>query len=219
MFVISFAHQKGGVGKSTLCVNCAGYLVSKKYKVRIADLDVQETATNLNALREYNKIKAFDIETATTNEEFIKLCQKAEDDGIDFLLTDCGGFDADINRVAISISDVIITPASTRPVEIFGLGKFIKILDEISQDSQKEICANVVLNNINPRLKDVQIIEDLCKEQPNRIVLAETMIRQRAAFVASTAIGATVFDRDFDSKMAQKEIETLCKEIILNNLK
>ena len=214
MKIISFAHQKGGVGKSTLCFNVAAYL-EQKYKVRIADLDVQETASNLNLLREYNRLKTFDIQRATSNKEIIDLVEKAYNDKLDFLCVDCGGFDADINRVAISISDIIITTVSTRPIEIFGLGKFIKILDEIEEDAKKPICAHVVINNIHPKLKDIQIISDLCNEQPNKITLAKSMVRSRAAFVASTVIGASIFDRSFDSGQAQKEIISVCKELIL----
>ncbi len=217
MKVISFAHQKGGVGKSTLCFNAAAYL-NTKGKTRIADLDVQETATNLNLLRDINKLEIFDVEKATTNEELIALFQKAEKEDIDYLCVDCGGFDADINRVAISYSDIIITPVSTRPIEIFGLGKFIQILQEIEEDSKKPIAATVVINNIHPSLKDIQIISDLCAEQPNKIKLAKSMVRARAAFVASTTIGASVFDRSYDSGQAQKEIVAVCKEIILSNL-
>lgn len=214
MKVVSFAHQKGGVGKSTLCFNAAAYLKTKG-KTRIADLDVQETATNLNLLREINKLEIFDVEKATTNEELIALFQKAEKEDIDYLCVDCGGFDADINRVAISYSDIIITPVSTRPIEIFGLGKFIQILQEIEEDSKKPIAATVVINNIHPSLKDIQIISDLCDEQPNKIKLAKSKVRARAAFVASTAIGGSVFDRNFDAGKAQKEIIAVCKEIII----
>jgi len=214
MKVISFAHQKGGVGKSTLCFNAAAYLKTKG-RTRIADLDVQETATNLNLLRDINKLEIFDVEKATTNEELIALFQKAEQEDIEYLCVDCGGFDADINRVAISYSDIIITPVSTRPIEILGLGKFIQILQETEEDSKKCITATVVINNIHPSLKDIQIISDLCDEQPNKIKLAKSKVRARAAFVASTAIGGSVFDRNFDEGKAQKEIIAVCKEIII----
>lgn len=73
----------------------------------------------------------------------------------------------------------------------------------------------MVINNIHPKLKDIQIISDLCNEQPNKIKLAKAMVRARAAFIASTAIGASVFDRTYDAGQAQKEIISVCKEIIL----
>lgn len=41
--VVSFGNQKGGIGKSTLCVTFANYLVAKGKSVRLMDCDVQRT--------------------------------------------------------------------------------------------------------------------------------------------------------------------------------
>ncbi|WP_442765729.1 ParA family protein [Sulfurospirillum cavolei] len=217
MKIISFSHQKGGVGKSTLCFNVAAMLSSKS-RTRIIDLDVQETATNLNFLREYNNLKPFDIQKANTNEQLLELFQCAEQEKLEYICVDCGGFDADVNRVAISLSDVIITPVSTKPFEIFGLNKFITILEEIEEDAHKPICTNVVMNNIHPSLKDIQVIQDLCASKPNKVKLAQSMIRSRASFVASSAVGASVFEKNFDLGQARKEIISICEELILYNL-
>ncbi|MGB1256714.1 MAG: ParA family protein [Thiolinea sp.] len=39
--VISFANQKGGVGKSTLCIQMAFFLVERKHRVLVVDMDGQ----------------------------------------------------------------------------------------------------------------------------------------------------------------------------------
>lgn len=43
--VVSFMNMKGGVGKTTICVNIAGYLSNQGYRVLLIDMDPQMNAT------------------------------------------------------------------------------------------------------------------------------------------------------------------------------
>jgi chromosome partitioning protein len=210
---ITFAHQKGGVGKSTLAYNTAFYLekVANK-KTLLVDLDVQQTATNLNLLRKVNGFGELTVQQVSDDETLVALI---ESEKYEYIVIDAGGFDAGLNRVAIALSDVIITPATTKITEIFGLGKFTEILDEINARTNTNIVAQVVLNNLHPSTKDIKIIKDLCDDSA-RITLASSIIRSRATFPATLAAGLSVFERGNNEDKAAEEMESMIKELILN---
>ena len=48
--IIAVAHQKGGVGKSTIVWNLAQAL-SKSYEIEIVDIDIQKTLTYTNEIK------------------------------------------------------------------------------------------------------------------------------------------------------------------------
>ena len=201
--IITVAHSKGGVGKSLLAWHLAIGL-----KVPIVDLDFQRTLVYTNNLREANGYKKLKIIQPETPEDFIQLMDEWPEDKN--IIIDVGGFDSNLNRAAIYISDIIITPAVDRVTEMAGLYKFHQIIEELSRRMKTHIQADILLNDVSPTSKDFSVIEDLV-DNLEHFSLMDSVIAHRADFYKTMEEGKGV--TELKESKAKKEIKQLIKEI------
>lgn len=206
--IITISHQKGGVGKSTLAYNVAVEL-SKKYNVEVIDLDVQQTVSAYNEVRQEMGQIPLPVYIFTTAEEFEKYLENVDDDTV--VIVDSGGFDSSLNRFAMLISDFIVTPVSSEFTEILGLQKYESILRELSEQSGMTIVTNVVLNKTNPNQKKFDEVNDFIRSSKH-FKLMDAMMRRRVDFANSVAYGFSVRELDKKSE-ASRELKAFVKEI------
>ena len=140
-------------------------------------------------------------------------------DKSNLLIIDSGGYDSDINRTALVKADVIITPVGISQIEIFGLQKFRKILQDATKALDTKIKTNVLLNNVDSRSKSkLKDLKEYIKTKPNYFNLLNTTLYSRADYKNSYGDGLTV--KEYSKKgQAQEEIKEFTKEIfkLLNN--
>ena len=203
--IITIAHSKGGVGKSLLAWHLAIGL-----KVPIVDLDFQKTLVYTNNLRQANGHKSIDIIQPETPEAFVELIDGWPEDK--HLIIDVGGFDSNLNRTAIYISDVIITPAVDRVTEIAGLYKFHQIIEELSEKMDVDIRASVLLNDVSPSARDFSMIEEMLGSLKH-FELMDTVVAHRADFYRTMEEGGGITEVKKPSK-AKNEMRQLIKEIL-----
>jgi len=202
--IITVAHSKGGVGKSLLAWHLAIGL-----KAPIVDLDFQKTLVYTNSLREANGYKKLKIIQPETPEDFIEFMDEwSEDKNI---IIDVGGFDSNLNRAAIYISDVILTPTVDRVTEMAGIYKFHKIIEELSSKMKTHIKSHVLLNDVSPTAKNFSVMEELI-DNLEHFTLMDTILAHRADFYRSMEEGRGVTEIEGKSK-AKKELKKLIKEI------
>lgn len=210
--IITIAHQKGGVGKSTIALNMAVEL-SEKYNLKVIDLDYQKSITIFNETRKEKKLKSLDIIHIETQKELISFLRNNND----MILIDSGGFDSDLNRIAIIGADLIITPVSNNLIEIYGLEAFKKILNQL-KEIKPNIKSHILLNNINPKAtKAIEELRKYIKNNTQYFNLLDIILRRRADFAKSFETGENVIEMDQKSK-ASKELNGLINNIekILN---
>ncbi len=203
--IISIAHTKGGVGKSTIAWNLAAQL-NKKYTVEVVDLDFQRTLTYTNEFRDQPlSVKTF--EGMKDLKRYISL-----DSDRRISIVDVGGFDSDVNRMAMFMSDLIVTPVSDSGTELLGLMRFEKILDEMSKAINEEITTAVLINDINPSKTKLDDLIEYVKKNKH-FSLFDTILRTRADYGKALDLGLGVTEFKKDGK-ASKEFKAFGKEVI-----
>lgn len=204
-YVIVIAHQKGGVGKSTIATNLAVEL-SKKCNLSVIDLDMQKSLAYFNAIRAKFNLKQINIIDVTTTDKL----KTAINNNKNVLLIDVGGFDSDMSRVAILGSDLIITPVSDSGIETAGLLPFRLILREIRKH-RKDLTAHILLNrvHINASTSLNEIYEFV--ENNTEFTKFNTIIRDRKEYKTAYVAGVSVVEQ---GGKAKTEMNNLIAEVI-----
>lgn len=201
--IINIAHTKGGVGKSTIATNLAVIL-----NIPIFDLDIQKSSYYFNELRKNNKKPALVVYPGKTEKDLDLLDAYAENPK-KHIIIDSGGMDNDLHRIAVLMSDLIITPVGISQVELLGLENFYNILDLSKIDKSKDF---VLLNDISMRsIKDIAACKELIKNE-FKLNLFKTTIGTRKLFKDAFAEGKSVVEKNKNS-LASEEIRNLVKEI------
>lgn len=205
--VITISHQKGGVGKSTVALNLAVEL-SKEFNVGVVDLDHQRSMTIFQSIREGRGLEKLEVIVVQDDNELMHVMNNF--DGI--LIIDSGGFDSDLNRIAMLGSDMIITPVSNSLIELYGLEKFKLIIEEL-QEIQSDLKAHILLNNISPTA--ITLVEDLknfLTSDNENFQVIQGIMRQRIDYRKSFEYGQSVVEMDPESKAAN-EIRTIVANV------
>jgi len=207
--IITISHQKGGVGKSSIAWNLAVHL-SKNKKITVVDLDTQKTLSYLYRIR--NK-QDFSILTFENDETFINYINSHSENSDEIIIIDSGGFDSSMNRLAILGADKIITPVSSKFIEILGLQTYEKILDEIGKTHGELIKTNIILNNINPNTKDFTDLRDFISNSKH-FNLMKSVLRQRVDIANCVSDGLGITEIEASAK-ANIEFKEFIKELDL----
>ncbi len=209
--ILTTAHTKGGVSKTTTTWHIICELKKQKKDFIVIDLDHQRTIYNLNLyVREKNKLAVF---TADNISQLNKILEKHQEQ---LIIIDTGGNGDQINKLAIQKADMILTPIGVDSItEVIGFKKFEAILKELHNPAIK-----ILFSNINPRCKNFEDIKGVTSSYKNATTLSTT-ITSRANYKQSMGqgLGITELQPTKNSsyntrlKKSQTEIKQLIKEL------
>ncbi len=150
--IITFANQKGGVGKTTLCTLFANYLVAHRKRVLVIDCDVQQTISfrrkaDLQKYKDvtipYN-IQPFNIANVQNVQNLITNLRKMQ--GI--ILIDAPGNLTQQGLIPIfANSDYIISPFQYEVTSINATATFISFIYKIRTQLSKDVAQLFLVDN------------------------------------------------------------------------
>ena len=136
--IVTFANQKGGVGKTSLCVTFANYLVMKGVRVVVIDCDFQHSILKCRKadLKHYGEeLIPYEVWSHEPNssEAMITLIEKLHNDpGIDVVLMDSpGSLKADGLVPMFVNSAIIAVPFHYDLVTVPSTASFLMFLDRL----------------------------------------------------------------------------------------
>ncbi len=116
--IVAFSNQKGGVGKTTTCVNMAAYLAQKGYKVLLVDFDPQGNATSgLGYAKSDIKVSAYNAVIDDTPLRDIVL--KTDIDNLDILPSSIDLAGAEVELVYIKDREHALKKALQPAVNVY----------------------------------------------------------------------------------------------------
>ena len=158
VYKIVFANQKGGVGKSTLCMLFANYLAWKKQDVCIIDTDLQKTIMMqrkkdreiYDDMEEPYTVQDFDVQDPELMQQLMESASQTEG----FVLFDSPGNVSEDGLVPMFTgADFIICPYEYEEKTLDSTGTFIQVINALRQ-ATPEMTARLffVPNRIDVRI-------------------------------------------------------------------
>jgi chromosome partitioning protein len=192
--IITIAHQKGGVGKSTLALNLA-YRFSKEVKTALTDTDPQGSTMQLK-----NIVQGINIV------DYLGM-KKLNSEPYEVIFIDTPPYLTE-NMIPIFLdSDFVLIPTKAGVPDIMAIRATIELVKE-AQKKKPELKAGIVLNMVKARAN----ITEEAKEQLKAYdlpILAE--IRDRIVFNNTFLTGGISKGND---RQAIQELEQLTMEIL-----
>lgn len=203
--IITFANQKGGVGKTTLAVHLAHAISLAKKRVLLVDADPQGSAGNWSAAREDKP--PFPVIGMARNTLHRDLPEALKD--YDHCVIDSPPRVSALARSAILAADLVLIPVQPSSYDVWGASETVQLVEE-AQQFKPDVKAVFVINRKITNTAIGEEIRAALADYPFPIL--KTVISQRVAFAESSA-GYSVLETAPNST-ASEEVKALGKEIL-----
>lgn len=206
MSVIALVGNKGGAGKTTLCVNLAAALSARGPTI-ILDADPQRSSLQWRDLAESDT--AVPVLDAVDD---VSAAVAGSRDGQAYIVIDCPpSVHAVQTGQVLALCDLALIPVQPSPLDIWATVHIEEKVDE-ARRTNPGLRAMLLINQLEPRTKLSQLMRQALAELS--LPVAQTAIRRRMAYRSSILEGRTVLDLGVQGSEAADEISQLIEEVV-----
>lgn len=186
MPVVLIANPKGGVGKSTLATNVAGYFATRGHAVMLGDVDRQQSSRLWLGLRppQLAPIQGWDAE----DEEGLLRPPKGTTHAV---LDSPAGLHGKRLKQVLALADVVLVPLQPSLFDIYATSDFVQRLRERTDGGKAAKRVALVGMRVGTRTLAAEQLREFVA-QLDVPVVAE--LRDTQNYVQLAARGLTVFD-------------------------
>jgi chromosome partitioning protein len=206
MPVVALVGNKGGAGKTTLCVNLAAALSGYASTV-VLDADPQRSSRQWRELAESDDavavVDAVDDVTAA-----VEAARRQHA----YVVVDCPpSVHAVQTGKVLAVCDLALIPVQPSPLDIWATVHIEEKVDE-ARRGNPGLRAILLINQLEPRTRLSQLMRHALAELS--LPVAQTAIRRRVAYRNSVLEGRTVMDLGTRGSAAAQEISQLIEEVV-----
>jgi chromosome partitioning protein len=210
---ITTAHQKGGVGKSTIALNLYGYFTKAGLKTAIVDIDPQGTITQFSELAEagrFNLIKRRDFVESKEEDRISieRLLDQVKD--YDVVIIDTPPYLTDELEDIFQITNLLIIPCKASLFDALAIRQTLAFIENSKRANDKNFISVIVLTMVISGSNIQDQIREVLKQHKTPIL--DTEIGNRIAYAKSLLLTGSIVDDD--TGKAKDEIENLATEIL-----
>ncbi|AFI04117.1 ParA family protein [Helicobacter cetorum] len=210
---ITIANEKGGSGKSTLCLNLAIQLLLNQKDVVALDTDNQKSLEVFADIRSGTNLPQFTLfnlnRTSNITDTLSQMVKKYE-----YVLIDTKGENSKESQKAMLLSDIVLIPTTPSQLDIAVLLEMLERVSNI-QALNENLKVYIVMNRIPtiPKLKEKKALIDFIKENNTNesVFLMDSILSERIAYMRSVSEGFGVME--YGNSKAKKEWEFFYKEL------
>ena len=193
--IITIAHQKGGVGKSTLAINLA-LCFQDQLSVALVDTDLQGSLYHIR--EDFPDLPIVGVDRLQDIQQLM----------YELIIIDTPPYLSNRLPDLFFYSDFILVPTKAGFFDVMAIRSTLALIKE-AQHKAPHLKAGIVMNMVKPRSGITQDVADLLQSMDTPLL--KTRVHDRVSIARSSMTGGILNGSD---RRAKEEIMTLTEEIV-----